>query len=335
MAKKDDNEEVEAEVVEQGSDPEVELDRPTEIEGDLIENPVLEVENVPGEEPDDEVPAGTEEVDSENTDGEDNDSSEATDETDAGESEQTTEADLAPEKDETGVYSPPAPDPGDFQPTGNYGFEVTTADGKSVKINTPEEADAFARRLDTEDSLLTPYQFTQFNRAVLKMDSGIDRERVQYETQKEAFETQQAQEKIRNDQVVQWNNELNYLQAKGIIPAVPKAIDVPNGWTNNPENAAVKARMDIFRWMEKENTDRRSAGIAEITSAVDAHSLMQAENQNSGVKEEKSREMTERRSRGKMVSGNSSFTPGNEQSNSIVGEGGSLNDLVQEYSASI
>lgn len=318
---------------EQGTEeePKVELDRPTEIEGDLVENPVLEVEDEPGEEQDDTTKPDSQQDADGSDGGKKDDTSESTPATVGKEPESTSKTTV---EDKTGVYEPTKPDPGAFQPKGDYGFEVTTAEGQTVKINTPEEAEIFARRLDTEENLLTAYQFTQFQRNILKMDTGIDREKIQYDSDKQVYETQQAQEKVRNEMVTQWNNELKYLQTKGLLPEIPTALDVPGGWEKNPEDPGVKARMDIFKWMESENNDRKAAGISEITSAVDAFRLMQADVNVQTAKTEKKAAVASRQTRGKMVSGNSAFEPENTQKDSIVGEGGSLKDLVTEYSAS-
>lgn len=325
MAKKDDNNEVEDTTVEttteQGTDePVVELDKPTDIKGDLVENPVLEEETT--DEVETEPVEEAEETDTETKEAET--------------TEAETETEEAPDTvAEEPTVSEPVADPGTFQPKGDYGFEVVTADGKTIRLNTPAEADAFAQRLDNEENLLTAYQFTQFNRNFNKMDNGIEREKAVYETEKAAFETSQAQEKARNDQINQWSNEVNYLEAKGLIPKITTEQNAAN-WTD-PKNAdvpAIQERLAIFKWMEKENTERRSAGIGEITSAVDAFRLMQADTTEQTAKAEKKAEVTDRQAKGKMVSGNSSFTPENTQKGSIVGEGGSLRDLVHEFSAS-
>lgn len=316
-------------------DVQVELDKYTEVEGDLKENPVLE-----------------EEVDDETTDnGEDGDGTgddegsepDAGDEsTDDESSEESADADdkstseLEAEKDETGVYSSEkVVDPGEFQPKGDYTFEVTTADGRTIKINTVAEAEAFAERLDNEESLLTANQFVQFTRKFAKMDAGIDREQVQFETEKQAFETQQAQEQVRNEQVSQWSKEVNYLRTKGLLPEITAEQNASN-WTDpkNAEQPAIKETLAVFKWMETENAARRAAGLAEVTSAIDAFTMMKAENQNQEEVIEKKVERSTRQAKGKMVSGGSSFTPENEQAGSIVGEGGSLRDLVTEFSAS-
>lgn len=313
MAKKD-NDVVDEPVVEEiiAEEPVVELDKPTEVEGDLVENAVLEEAS---DEPVEEV-------------------------ADTVEEDQVDDDTVEESEDEESVSEPvvdevvEAIDPGAFQPKGDYSFEVTTADGKTVKITSQAEADAFAERLDNEENLLTARQFLQFGRQVAKMDNGIAREESEFQTQKDAFEAQQVSEKARSEQVNQWSNELKYLQAKDLIPEIPKNIDVAGGWDKNPEDPGVKARMDIFKWMETENNDRRAAGIAEITSAVDAFRLMQADTTEQADKVERTTERTTRQSKGKMVTGGSSFTPENTQKDSIVGEGGSLRDLVTEFSAS-
>lgn len=305
-------------------DIQVELDKYTEIEGDLKENPVLE-------EIEEDVDLETEPENKE--DGEPAAEEPAPDEDNPELPAEVPE--IEPEKDETGVYSPvKAPDPGEFQPKGDYAFEVTTADGRTIKINTVAEAEALAERLDTEDSLLTANQFVQFTRKFAKMDAGIDREQAQFETEKQTFETQQAQEQVRNEQVSQWSKEVNYLRAKGLLPEITAEQNASN-WTDpkNAEQPAIKETLEVFKWMETENAARRTAGLNEVTSAVDAFTMMKAENQEQEEVTEKKTERSTRQAKGRMVSGGSSFTPTNEQAGSIVGEGGSLRDLVAEFSA--
>lgn len=310
-------------------EPTIELDRPTDVDGELVENPTLEVED---ETDDTQDGDGTDDSETGTSgDGTEDDSSTEEGSAEASGDDESTVPEPTPELAEP---TPPLPNPGDFQPRGDYGFEVITADGKTVKINTVAEAEAFADRLDSEENLLSARQFIQFNRNVSKMDRGVEREQETYETQKEAFETQQRQEQVRNEQVGQWNNEINYLATKGLIPEITSELNASN-WTDPTvaEQAPVKERLAIFKWMETENNARREAGISEITSAVDAFSLMKAESQETVASEEKNAEVTERQARGKMVSGNSSFIPEASQKDSIVGEGGSLRDLVTEFSA--
>src|SRR3990167_3637631 len=156
------------------------------VEGEVVENP-----DILGEEEDadteDEKPAGEEEKPAEE---------EAASSSDAGESEPESESaepseELKPEKDETkepeGVYAPPVPDPGEFQPKGDYSFEFTTTDGKTIKINNPEESDAFAKSLDDSPDLISASEFLKFNRNVARMDVSIDGERRAFDADKERF----------------------------------------------------------------------------------------------------------------------------------------------------
>lgn len=310
----------------------VELDKQSGVEGDLVPNPVLEEEsetlNDNTDDVQDDSSVGTSDAsgDTGDSDGDTTDAS-GNDNTD-GDTEE-----LTPEKDEDGVYDQKtAVDPGAFVPQGDYGFEVTTLDGKKVVINSPEEAEAFAGRLDSEDGVLSASQFMEFNRKVAKMDRGIEGEQAQFQADKAQYDKEQAQEQVKNDQITQWSNELRYLETKGSLPPIPKAIDVPGGWEANPEDPGVKARMEIFKWMETENKARRDAGLTEVTSTLDAQRMMQSETAQSEEDTAIKTERATRQAKGRMVSGGSSGTTPNEQPGRIVGEGGSLRDLVTEAS---
>lgn len=314
----------------------VELDKQSGVEGELVPNPVLEEES-------EEVDASKRPAvdDTQTTEGNDDSGDDAGGEGDSSDEAETvgddnktdTTQELTPEKDEEGVYAPKtAVDPGAFVPTGDYGFEVTTIDGKKVVINSPEEAEAFANRLDSEDGVLSASQFMEFNRKVAKMDRGIEGEQAKFETDKVEFDRQQNVEKVKNEQITQWSNELRYLETKGNLPPIPKAIDVPGGWEANPDDPGVKARMEIFKWMETENTTRRDAGLTEVTSALDAQRMMQSEAAQTQEDTQDKADRSTRQAKGRMVSGSSSGTTPNEQPGRIIGEGGSLRDLVTEAS---
>lgn len=313
-------------------DVQVELDKQSGVEGEIVPNPVLEEEDDAGTT--NEGGTGTEEDDAAG-DARDDSGTE-----DAGDKEESTEtesaAELTPEKDEDGVYAPKtAVDPGAFVPKGDYGFEVTTIDGKKVIINSPEEAEAFADRLDSEEGVLSASQFMEFNRKVAKMDRGIEGEQAKFEADKTEFDRQQGIEQVKNEQITQWSNELRYLEKKGTLPAIPKAIDVPGGWEANPDDPGVKARMEIFKWMETENTARREAGLTEVTSTLDAQRMMQSESSQTQEDTQDKTDRTTRQAKGRMVSGGSSGTTPNEQPGRIIGTGGSLRDLVAEASANL
>lgn len=310
----------------------VELDKQSGVEGELVPNPVLEEESEDSSDTTGDGQADTDVDTSDNgadtDDGDGSDADTSSDNADGGDTQE-----LTLEKDEEGVYDQrTAVDPGAFVPQGDYGFEVTTLDGKKVVINNLEEAEAFAGRLDSEDGVLSASQFMEFNRKVAKMDRGIEGEQAQFQADKAQYDKEQAQEQVKNDQITQWSNELRYLETKGNLPPIPKAIDVPGGWEANPEDPGVKARMEIFKWMETENKARRDAGLTEVTSTLDAQRMMQSETAQSEEDTPTKTERATRQAKGRMVSGGSSGTTPNEQPGRIVGEGGSLRDLVTEAS---
>lgn len=309
------------EVAETSTNQEVEIDREPDVQGDVVENPVLEEEQ-DDDDGQDEAPKTAEDEEPPEDDSPQEDGSEV-------QPEDKPSDEVAAEKDETGVFSPPtATDPGEFQPKGNYAFEVTTIDGKTIKITNQAEADAFAERLDNEPELISPSQFTKFTRGVSKMDVGLEREQADFNKQKEDYEFQQAQEQVKNEQIQQWNNEVNYLEAKGMLPKIDPAKNAD--WLGNADDPAVKARMDVFNWMQKENDARRQAGIGEVTSVVDAFRMMSAEQAENTAKEERTKEGDSRRAKGSMITGKAPYVPSNAPKDSIIGPGGSLRDLVYE-----
>ncbi len=239
---------------------------------------------------------------------------------------------LATEKDEAGVYKEPTTeDPGEFTP-GDYSFEIKTTDGKVVKISSQEEIDEFAAKLDENSELINASQYTMFNRKSVAMDQGIATDKRNYEANKAKFDQEQSLQTTRQESLTQWNNEINYLANNGELPKISDKLNSAD-WTD-PEVAkepAVKARLDIFKWMESENSKRMTAGLEPIKSVVDAHNAMQLESFKTQQKDTVSREKEQRQKKGSMVGGAAPHSPSNNPSNSIVGTGGSLDDMVTDY----
>lgn len=248
----------------------------------------------------------------------------------------TDKAEPAPElktdKDEAGVYKEPTTaDPGEFKPN-DYSFEVTTTDGKTHKIASIEEAEALAATLDDNPELISASQFMTLNRKTAVMDRGIQDDKQKHEATKTQYDQEQALAKTREDALVQWNNEINYLASNGDLPAISAEMNSAD-WSD-PEVAkdpAVKARLEIFRWMDTENTKRMGAGLEPVKSVVDAHNAMQLEALKKGNQDTASREKSQRQAKGSMVAGSSSYTPASKAEAGIIGPGGSLDDLVLEY----
>jgi hypothetical protein len=307
-----------SEVIENDSPEAVDaLEQASDVEGDLIENPGLE-------EVEDDSDEEVIEPDSPDAD--------AGDEPDAEQAPEPPEPDAEPEPQPQPApeAAPEAPvDPGAFQPKGDYSFEVTTLDGKTVKITSQAEADAFAEQLDKEEGLISVSQLTKFTRGVSRMDNGLEREQGEWQANKTKFEEQTQANEARETQIANWGKELKYLETKGLLPKIDATKD--RDWLGNKEDEAVKARMDVFAWMDTENKARTEAGIAPVTSAVDAFQMMRAEQAEQSASDAKNEAGDKRRAKGSMVGGNAPHLPSNMPKNSIVGEGGSLNDVLHDF----
>lgn len=240
---------------------------------------------------------------------------------------------LKTEIDEEGVYEAISEDPGNFKP-GDYSFEIKTADGKTHKLSTPEDVDAFAATLDDNPESITASQFALFNRKAVVMEQGIASDKKVYETDKGEFDKQTALTETRETQLKQWNNEINYLSTEGKLPEISVANNKAD-WSD-PEVAkdpAVAARLDLLEWMSTENEKRMLAGLEPMTSMVDAFNNRRLEQIDSQDEEDKKSDTADRRRRGGKVGGNAPYSPEAAPKNSIVGKGGSLGDLVTEFMA--
>lgn len=236
--------------------------------------------------------------------------------------------DITPEADDAGVYAPiTAVDPGEFK-AGDYSFTVQTTDGKSHKISTPEEADEFATQLDEHPELISASQFMSLGRKTATMEQSIARDQQAYETQKAEFTRQQENTQVKDKTIEQWNGEMNYLTANDKLPAVPSAIDVPGGWEKNPNDPGVKARLEVFKYMEEENNKRMAVGLSPDLSFLSAYNAMQLENLRNQEQSAADEEKTLTRSRGARVGGRAPYTPSNPSKGTIVGAPQGLDDLA-------
>jgi hypothetical protein len=233
--------------------------------------------------------------------------------------------------EETPIEETQTVDPGEFVPN-DYSFEVKTADGKTVKISTPEQADELLAKLDENPELMSASQFGILNRKTAIMESSIETERKVFEAEKAQYEAEQALVETREEVIQQWDKEIKYLANRGEIPVISDDKNTAN-WSD-PEIAkdpAVKARVEIFKWMETENNKRIDAGLEPIKSVLDAHNAMQLEAMKNEAQTQEVKEKDTRRKRGAMVGGDSPYIPESNVKGSIIGEGGSLNDLVNDF----
>lgn len=236
------------------------------------------------------------------------------------------------EEDKTGVYEPiTANNPGDFQP-GDYSFVVQTADGRSRRINSLEDAESLAKELDNNPELITASQFLSLGRKTALMEQGIANDRRVYEQQKEEYDFQASQAATREQYLTQWQGEINYLRQKGELPSIAPELNNAD-WTNPSvaSQSGVKEAIELLKWMETENSKRIAAGLPPDLSIVSAHNSRQLENIRNADKEETTKQKDISRARGAMVGKRAPYSPGNEsKKNAIIGTARGLEDLVTE-----
>src|ERR1039458_898029 len=239
---------------------------------------------------------------------------------------------LTPEKDETGVYAPvTAQDPGQFK-QGDYSFTIQTADGKTRRISTVEDAETLAGELDNNPELISASQFLMLGRKTASMEQGIAAEERTYQAQKEQFDQQTEQAQSREQYLTQWQGEVNYLRGKGELPALEASLNNAD-WTD-PKVAnepGIKETVELLKWMQVENDRRMEAGLPADLSVVSAYNARQLELIRSEDRETTSREKTLTRSRGAMVGKKAPAAPSSGAARgTITGTPHSLDDLATE-----
>lgn len=239
------------------------------------------------------------------------------------------------EDDTAGVYQPETvDDPGDFKP-GDYSFTVTTTDGKTHTIKTPEDAEAFAQLIDSDPSLITAAQLLALNRGTTRMDLGTENDKRTWEAAKTQFDAVKAQNDLRDTTLVEINNGMKYLESKGLIPPVAKELDSKEAgarWgTDYKDEPGVKERLEILKYMGDENERRLEAGLMPSFDVSAAYNALQLEKLQKQAQETDQTESDMRRQRGAMVGGQAHYAPEPPRSSDIVGIGGSLDELLTQY----
>lgn len=170
-------------------------------------------------------------------------------------------------------YLEPAPlitteDPGDYQPA-DYSFEVTNKDGKTVKINSPEEAEKYA---EDDDNFKTATDLKNFMLKSASMERKLERDREKYDEQKAQYDEQVKQEAERTQAVTDMAAEFQYLVSKGMLPKVDAQYAEAN-WSDPTvaKQPGVKEQLALLDYMQGENEVRRRAGVKPISSVLDAY----------------------------------------------------------------
>ncbi len=165
-------------------------------------------------------------------------------------------------------------DPGEFTP-GDYTFEATVYDeeGKNPKTHKIVSLEQWDELLETEPNFGTSAAVLRAERAAQKMDRGIERDKARYDEQRASYEDAVKQQEARDTQTLQWQSELDYLVTKGELPPMPKEFHVSTAdWSKVEVKAqpAVKAQMDLLAYFRTENATRAKAGLAPMSSLLDA-----------------------------------------------------------------
>lgn len=218
----------------------------------------------------------------------------------------------------------PTTDPGDFVPS-DYSFEVTL-DGKTHKITSPEHAEEFA---DEHAEEFDAKNLLKFMRQASRMEDRLERDKEEHEAKKLAYEEQKRMAEEQQSTINNIANEITYLVTKGKLPkADPK---FANADWSDPEVAkqpGVKEQVELLNFMRTENDARKKAGLAPLTSALDAFNAWQLE-RNVNEDDEKERRAAQARKKASSRVAGTSPAPVNMKAPKgiAVGRAMSLDEL--------
>lgn len=230
---------------------------------------------------------------------------------------------------------PAVADPGEYQPA-DYSFEVTTYDaegknGRSRKISSVEDWDTF---IDGEPNFGNATALLKAQRLATKMETALDRDQAEYNNKKTAFDEYTQTEEARVAATTQISNEINYLVDRGELPKVAPEFVTAN-WAD-PKVAAqsgVKEQIALLAYMQKENNARAKAGLAPMTSALDAWNAYQLDQAKQTTATRQQQAGQQRKEAGARVAPSSPAPASSAPRGIAVGRGGSLNDLgTQDWS---
>lgn len=213
--------------------------------------------------------------------------------------------------------------PGDFQPK-DYAFDVTLADGSTIRVEKPEDID----NIPADADFGTPANLAKMQAAYTKMVVGIENDKRDYDARVEAFNKQEESTKELETRIEVMVNELNYLENKGKLPKVdPKYADAD--WSD-PEIAkqpGVKERLELLEFRAKENAERERLNLSPM-SLLEASREMAAQVAEQAETDRQQKQAALRKQKGAMVSGPTGMPSTSMPDDMIVGVGGSIRDIA-------
>lgn len=221
-------------------------------------------------------------------------------------------------------------DPGEYQPK-DYSFEVSLADGKTVKIKSSEDADDLLDRIDSDPektNFRTTKEALNFQRRVIAMEENSRRDKDSYDDNKKVYDEQLEASTQRINDTNRIANELEYLAEKGDLPKVADKYKVAD-WSDKDiaKQAGVKEHLEVLSYMSKENASRKKLGLAPMTSALDAYNAMKQDSDRKSASDTKTQRATARKQAGARVASSSPAPIGSAPKGIAVGRAGSLRDL--------
>ncbi len=205
-------------------------------------------------------------------------------------------------------------DPGTFTP-GDYSFEVQVFDGegkqllKTIKVTSLEQWDEVIAELDSNGQSFGPtIAAVRAQRAAERMDRGIEQDKAKYENAKAEYDKAVEDQAGRDRWTGQAAAELDYLVAKNELPPMPKEFHVSTANWKDPKVAsqpAVKAQMELLKYFRTENATRAKAGLAPMTSLLDAWNGYAREQEKAATKDNKTANIAARRDAGSKVASTS------------------------------
>lgn len=227
--------------------------------------------------------------------------------------------------------------PGEFQPS-DYSFDVVVYDeeGKKPKTIKVKSVDEWDELLEGEPNLGSSGAVSKAFRAAQRMELGLEKEREIWEQQVQEYEAAVESENLRIERNNTIFNEMQYLINKGELPNLTNEEMNSLNWK---DEAVVKAHPNIaqhkelLNYMLSENKSRAKAGLAPLSSVIDAYNAMQLDSKIKAEKESQKKTAAARKEAGARVS---SGTPGPVSAQSprgiAVGRVGDLGRLGQNWS---
>lgn len=259
--------------------------------------------------------------------------------TEAGDTKAAEDANKEEEKEAVAAEAEPEPaaevetieieDPGEFKPA-DYSFDVTILDAegknpRSRKISTIEQWDEL---LESDPNFGNATALLKAQRLATKMETGVERDQANYTERKTAYDEAVANEEARTTATNQIANEITYLVERGELPKV--AAQYINANWSDPSVASqpgVKEQIALLNYMQRENAARTRAGLAPMTSALDAWNAFQLDEAKKTTETRTTEAGRQRREAGARVAGVAPNPTTAAPRGIMVGRAGRLEDL--------